>query len=46
MVSGELLAKAKLSLEVEFPNGMFEWPAIRAKWEQLRQRSAAHGSSL
>ena len=32
-ISPELLRQAKLSLETEFPNGMFEWPAIMAKWE-------------
>ena len=32
-ISPELLRQAKLSLETEFPNGMFEWPAILAKWE-------------
>ena len=43
VLSPELLRKAKLSIETEFPNGMFEWSAILAKWEthRLRQQHSA-----
>lgn len=46
VLSPELLRKAKLSIETEFPNGMFEWSAILAKWEKHRLQQQQHATVL